>query len=468
MTHTTADPATSAHPQPTLVLTPARAAAPAGEGTLDLLVRVQAPDAPPAGIGPAPQRQPLRLALVVDRSGSMAGEPLQEALRCVEAIAEGLTARDQVAVVLYDDQVQVPVPLGPGGDADRIRRALAGVESGGTTALFDGWQQGARLLEGGLPGTLSRVLLLSDGQANRGLDDAAAIGRHCADWAGRGVGTTTIGLGAHFHEDLMLGMARAGGGQSYYGRSAEDLRPRFEEELQLLQALWLRRLRVSLLPGPGVVAQPLGLVRRVTEGGQERCLLPDLAWGAEAWLAVRLHLAAQPGAGADPRQPQALLAVVAEGEAADGQVLTCQGTLALPRIAASDWERLPEDPLVRERVQEVTFIDALEQVQALVQDGALGRARTRLEALERQVAGHAWLAAKCARLRQLVDEDASGSVKEMAFSVWRSSNRLAAKDASVQACMASSPDVPAFLRLRVEEGSDRDPPAGDAPATGPR
>lgn len=456
MTQTTA---TSAALQPTLVLTAARTAAPAGEGTLDVLVRVQAPDTPPAGIGPAPQRQPLRLVLVVDRSGSMAGEPLREALRCAEGIAEGLTARDQVAVVLYDDQVEVPVPLGPGGDAARIRRALAGVQSGGTTALFDGWEQGARLLEGGLPGTLSRVLLLSDGQANRGLEDAAAIARHCADWAARGVGTTTVGLGAHFHEDLMLGMARAGGGQSYYGRSAEDLRPRFEEELQLLQALWLRRLRVTLLPGPGVIAQPLGLVRRVTEGGQERCLLPDLAWGAEAWLAVRLHLAAQPGA--DPRAPQALLAVVAEGDASDGSTRRCQGTLALPCIAASDWERLPEDPLVRERVQEVAFIDALEQVQALVQDGDLAQARTRLAALEQQVAGHAWLAAKCARLRQLVDEDAAGSVKEMAFSRWRSSNRLAAKHAPAATGLHADDDLPIFLRVRVEEGrTDPTPPAG--------
>src|SRR4051812_18739654 len=104
----------------------------------------------------------------------MAGEPLTEALRCAEYIAKGLTPKDQLAVVLYDNKVQVPVPLGPAGDAGAVQRALAAVESGGNTALFDGWQAGAQLLASDAkPEALTRVLLLSDGQANHGLCDAA-------------------------------------------------------------------------------------------------------------------------------------------------------------------------------------------------------------------------------------------------------------------------------------------------------
>lgn len=96
---------------PTLILAPIRQAAPANGGTLEVLLRVQAPDR--AALA-APARQPLRLAVVIDRSGSMAGEPLQEALRCAEYIANGLQPVDSLSVVLYDDQVQVPVALRPG------------------------------------------------------------------------------------------------------------------------------------------------------------------------------------------------------------------------------------------------------------------------------------------------------------------------------------------------------------------
>ncbi|MEO7391568.1 MAG: hypothetical protein ABIU58_05305 [Ramlibacter sp.] len=43
------------------------------------------------------------------------------------------------------------------------------------------------------------------------------IAPHCAQWLARGVSTTTVGLGRGFNEDLIMGMARAGGGQQYYG-----------------------------------------------------------------------------------------------------------------------------------------------------------------------------------------------------------------------------------------------------------
>jgi Ca-activated chloride channel family protein len=168
--------------QPKLILSPIRQAAPAAGGTFEVLVRVQAPDRPPEGEG-ATKRQPLRLAVVIDRSGSMAGQPLAEALRCAEYIGAGLQPTDQLAVVLYDNRVQVPLQLHPAGDPARVREALAGVESGGNTALFDGWQAGATILEGASGEAISRVLLLSDGQANEGLCDPQEIERHCAKWA---------------------------------------------------------------------------------------------------------------------------------------------------------------------------------------------------------------------------------------------------------------------------------------------
>ena len=100
-------------PTPTIIITPVTAAVPVAGGTLDLIVRVQAPDLPTdqgAEHRPSP---PKRLALVVDRSGSMHGRPLTEALRCVEYIASRMTPADQLAVVLYDNRIQVLRHLAP-------------------------------------------------------------------------------------------------------------------------------------------------------------------------------------------------------------------------------------------------------------------------------------------------------------------------------------------------------------------
>ena len=175
----------------TLLLTPLPAAVPAEGGALEVLVRVQAPQRPPQPGGQAHQRMPLRLALVVDRSGSMSGEPLQEALRCVQHIGSLLQPDDQLAVVLYDDHVQVPMPLARAPGAQAVQTALAGVDSGGSTDLHAGWETGARELVAGTAGAISRVVLLSDGQANHGLTDTTAIASECAQWLQRGVSTTT-------------------------------------------------------------------------------------------------------------------------------------------------------------------------------------------------------------------------------------------------------------------------------------
>lgn len=96
--------------QPTVLLSPRKPAVPAEGGTVEVLLHVQAPD---QSIESKTTVTPKRLALVVDRSGSMDGQPLTEALRCVEHIANCLTPADQLSVVVYDNRVDVLVPLSP-------------------------------------------------------------------------------------------------------------------------------------------------------------------------------------------------------------------------------------------------------------------------------------------------------------------------------------------------------------------
>lgn len=48
------------------------------DNIVDVLIRVQAPDSPKTGL---PERPCLNLSIVIDRSGSMDGQPLHEAKR---------------------------------------------------------------------------------------------------------------------------------------------------------------------------------------------------------------------------------------------------------------------------------------------------------------------------------------------------------------------------------------------------
>ena len=436
-------------PHPTLVLTPIRSAVPASGGAFEVLVRVQAPPAP-AGDN-AGNRPQLRLALVVDRSGSMEGEPLHQAMRCAHHIVLRLQPQDEVAVVLYDHQVQVPVPLQPAQHRQSILSALVGVRSGGQTALFDGWQAGVQQLGAGRDGAVSRVLLLSDGQANVGPAQPGEVAPQCGAAFKQGVSTTTVGLGSGFNEDLMMAMALHGGGQAYYGQMAEDLFDSFDEELALLEALLLRGLRVKPVAADGVIAEPLSAVLPPAEGWSR---LSDLPWGAESWLLLRLHLGPQPASGGAPR---ALLALNLEAARKDGSVVQLSAPLlALPVVSDEAFAALPHDDLVVRRLQEVDFARASAEARTHLQAGETDRAKQLMRFWTERLESHPWLQEKIDRLQALIDQDSAMAHKELHIAANRMNTRVASvSEALWSGDETDSAAVPAYLRRKAQEGRGR-------------
>jgi Ca-activated chloride channel family protein len=434
--------------KPILVLTPAVAAVSERGGSLDVLVRVQAPEQPKEL---ASKLTPKRLALVVDRSGSMSGEPLDEALACVNYIASRMTPADQISVVVYDDQVNTLVPLTPVLSSAEIAAAIANVRSGGSTALFDGWERGAQELEGRTPDTISRVILLSDGQANVGLRNVSEISRHCANWLEKGVSTSTVGLGRGFNEDLMMAMARAGGGQQYYGQTAADLHDSFDEEFSLLAALFLRNLGVRLVAADGVIAEPIGLVQPGPSGFYR---LTDLAWGAEVWMGLRLHTNANPARAAG--QTRDLLAVTLQAEDLQGRPIPSQmQILSLPVVDPAAFAAMAADELVERRVAELEFAHESQALRDLARQGRTQDVEDLLARLDARYGRHPWLRDKLARLRRLAREDMEMMGKESHYSAMKMSARQSNVHEMAYISDETNMEMPAFLRKKAEEGRGR-------------
>jgi Ca-activated chloride channel family protein len=182
-----------------------------------LLLELEAPAAEPDPA--APPRPPATVQVVLDRSGSMAGERLEAALGALCALVGRLAPDDRLGVVAFDDEARVIVPCGPVADRDAVRALVRGVVPGGTTNLSAGLLRGlqeARRAAGPAGATL---LLVSDGHANAGVVDADAL-EHVATTAhGRGIAVATIGVGLGYDARLLSALARGGGGEHAF---AED------------------------------------------------------------------------------------------------------------------------------------------------------------------------------------------------------------------------------------------------------
>ncbi len=219
-----------------------------------LLIHIAASSGPTASA----HRAPLDIAFALDRSGSMHGpDKIDLVKEAVIAATDHLDDEDRVALVSFDHEVEVrhELTFANGAGKRRLSRMLADVEARGSTNLSGGWltacQQLAAVQRPDGPLRLQRALLLTDGLANQGITEPGELVRHATELRRRGIETTTIGVGRHFDEMLLSGMAEAGGGAFEYIAETSQLRSFFEQEIgDLLQARALRPvLRVTFPDG---------------------------------------------------------------------------------------------------------------------------------------------------------------------------------------------------------------------------
>jgi Ca-activated chloride channel family protein len=161
------------------------------------------------------QRAPLAIALVLDVSGSMKGEPLEHVLRSCEIVAELLDARDKLAIVTFSDTAGVRCGLVTTDAAgkDMIKAALRDVRADGSTNIHHGLEVGAGVLVTAPAGLRRAMVVMSDGQPNIGIASASGLAGIVSTL---GVAVSTLGFGIHHDDDVLDAMATAGSGRYAY------------------------------------------------------------------------------------------------------------------------------------------------------------------------------------------------------------------------------------------------------------
>ncbi len=312
----------------------------------------------------AQQGRPVALAVVLDTSGSMAGEKIQQARNAVLSLIEQMRDSDQIAFVTYSDGRNLVQPLARVGDVrPRLRITIPTIDAAGGTMIPQALDLGASALAEAPAGFARRVVLVSDGQDGSG-QPLTVISGDVRRRAEMGVTVSTLGVGEDYDDAFMTGIADAGRGNYEFLRDGSQLAGFLARELREAGATTVDQTvaDVNLPPGWRLTrafgAEASGTATHITLpvgaifAGSERTVVLDLmvdagADGTAGGLSATVHYRAV----AEARDitinagPLALRVVASEEQALatrDVTVLAASESVALAqrqRDAVEAWRR---------------------------------------------------------------------------------------------------------------------------------
>jgi Ca-activated chloride channel family protein len=382
----------------------------------------------------------------------MNGEPLDEAKKCASMLVDRMNENDRLSVVTYESDAEVLVASQPVSHKEHFKSQINSIRPGGMTALYDGWSLGAEEVAKNSNGNfISRVLLLSDGQANQGLTDDGVIAAHCQKMAEAGVTTSTYGLSEHFNENLMAGMASAGQGQAHYGQTAEDLIDPFKEEFDLLEAVLLRRIRLRLMPEKGVSFEVLNGYSQDNEG---RFIMPDLALGADVWALLKIKINSDLCDKTAGKKIKLISAYIDYLEHDGLEQRSDTSKLTIDLCNQEKFDSLEVDETVELRASEVRAATLQENAQVAARAGNWSEVDKIMIELVELGKDNEWVKATAASLRRYsLDRHAEAFSKESLYKSRRMKQRYVAREeARFVMESRSMPSQPSYLRRKIEEG----------------
>ncbi|MGD8791704.1 MAG: VWA domain-containing protein [Anaerolineae bacterium] len=202
------------------------------------------------GAAMAQVQMPLNLSLVLDKSGSMQGQKIQNLRAAAKMVVDRLGPDDLLSVVAFSDRKYLIADSQPVDDKEGLKKKIGRIRDGGGTAISGGMAQGLTELGKALsPDRISRMLLLTDGQTFGDEKQCKKLGKKAGD---KGVVVYALGLGDDWNEDLLDQVAEASGGTADFIDSPDKIVDFFDRAVQSMQDTVVQNAQVVLRLANGV------------------------------------------------------------------------------------------------------------------------------------------------------------------------------------------------------------------------
>lgn len=234
----------------------------------------------------AKQRAPLSLAVVLDTSGSMSGDKIEQAKNAVLDLIREMHDDDEIAFIRYDSDSNVVQPLARLGSVrETLNASVRAITAGGGTNIPPALSRGLAQLEESGRGRVRRVVLVSDG-----LDSTRAQAEELARTsAARGVTISSMGIGLDFDESYMGGVARSGRGNFAFVKDASALAGFLKREVKEGASTTIESATARLnLPDGVTFVRAMGAEVRALGGGSYELAMGSLFAGDERRVVVEL------------------------------------------------------------------------------------------------------------------------------------------------------------------------------------
>jgi uncharacterized protein YegL len=239
---------------------------------------------------------PLNVSLVLDRSGSMAGDPFRNMVAAAETFVNQLRDGDRVSVIAFSDGVYEAVPPIV-IDPNTRNLAIASIRSlhdGGGTNFSGGLLAGLfEVFSAFQYWQINQVILFSDGQPNIGITSAGELARIAERAAEHGVSVTTIGFGHDHDELLMQGIADASGGYYYYVDKPSDFQGIFQREAGTILRTAARGSEVAFTLPPGTQVEDVIGYDYIVSNGTLWVRMGSIPHGEERYVVFKMRSGGQ-------------------------------------------------------------------------------------------------------------------------------------------------------------------------------